>query len=126
MLSSVIASMASIGHVELFCLDTARTRDQLVAAFDFAVTTEQPGGFVWLQLGSEEILLRPSIGPPPHSSSYQESGMAIVIYTDDLEAAHNRALRAGMTIGLHDGDPCCPTFQDVDGHWFQVVEHKSA
>lgn len=117
--------MASIGHIELFCNDTARTRDQLVAAFDCDVTTEQPGGFVWLRLGHVEILLRPAQGPTPRFASYQESGIAIVIYSADFVATHNKALGAGMAIGLHDGDAKCPTFQDLDGHWFQVVEHEN-
>ncbi len=112
-----------LGHVELFCRDTAVTKRFFVEGLGFDVVVEQPGGFVWLQGGMIEILLRPNLQDLPAVPNYQSAHQALVVYTEDLGAAHRRLETAGISILGTDGSPDCLTFQDPDGRWYQLVEH---
>lgn len=108
------------GHWELFCADTARARDFYIRILGAQLLEEQEGGYVWLLLGAQELLLRP--GQPGSAADYEHSGQALVLYTEDLAAARATLTKRGLTFSGFDGHPDCPTFQDPDGHWFQLVD----
>lgn len=107
------------GHWELFCADTARARDFYERILGAQLLEEQEGGYVWLLLGAQELLLRP--GNTARTDSYGQAGQALVLYTDDLPAARAALKKRGLEFRGEDGHPDCPTFQDPDGHWFQLV-----
>jgi hypothetical protein len=50
---------------------------------------------------------------------YQNANSAIVIYTDDADAAFEMYKERGLKIAGHDTG--CPVFTDLDGNWFQLV-----
>lgn len=109
-----------LGHIELFCLDTSVTKRFFVEGLGFEIVVEQPGGFVWLQGGPIEILLRPKLADQNQTASYHQ---ALVIYTNHLNEARAKLESAGLTILGTDGSDDCLTFQDPDGQWYQLVEH---
>lgn len=114
--------MLKPGHLELFVEDPLRTRRFYAEVLGYSVTTVQEGQFVWLQLGAQEILLRP--GPrqaPPQDYDHARIGM--VLYTDDLPQAVAHLEKHGVTFcATPDG---CYTFADPDGNWFQLVDPRS-
>lgn len=112
-----------LGHIELFCLDTAVTKRFFTDGLRFSLVVEQPGGFVWLQSGPIEILLRPNLRPQAPANSYQEASQALVIYTENLNEAKLNLEAAGIEFKGTDGSPTCLTFQDPDGRWYQLVDH---
>ena len=76
-------------------------------------------------------IARQATSPPrasshsPRSTSdtperYDQSSLALVLYTDDLEGTEAKLRVAGVPFGAPDG-PGCPTFQDPDGRWIQMV-----
>lgn len=108
-----------IGHIELFVRDTRASKAFYIHSLGFELVAEQPGGFVWLELGGKELLLRPG-NPSNGPKRYQEASQALVLYTDDLSKAV-RALRdSGVQFDGDDGEGC-PTFRDPDGHWYQLT-----
>ena len=107
-----------LGHLELFVRDPLRSRRFYEEVLGFEVVAVQ-GGHVWVKSGSLEILLRP--GDHTSGSSYNSSSSAIVIYTDDLRATRTLLEQRGVTFSGNDGSDKCPTFQDPDGQWFQLV-----
>src|SRR5262245_51184505 len=110
-----------LGHIELFVQDPARSREFYLDMLEFEVIAEQGGGsFIWLKSGDREILLRRATSPPK-PESYQQSGIAFVMYTDDLAATLSKLKSRGLVPRGEDGGAKCPTFVDPDGHWFQVV-----
>lgn len=113
-----------LGHIELFCRNTLATQRFFIDGLGFEIVVEQPGGFVWLQSGSIEILLRPNLHEQSPIASYQQAHQALVIYADDLRAARARLESASIPILGTDGSPDCLTFQDPDGRWYQLVEHS--
>lgn len=108
-----------IGHIELFVRDTRASKAFYIRALGFELVAEQPGGFVWLELGGREILLRPG-KPSNMAKSYQDASIALVLYTDDLAKAVRLLRESGVEIVGNDGERCL-TFRDPDGHWFQLT-----
>jgi len=110
-----------LGHIELFVRDPQRSRDFYRDVLGFEVIDEQGRGFIWLSSGGFQILLRPAGANTTTTSTYAESAIAFVIYTDDLPATLETLASRGLIPAGHDGSLKCPTFTDPDGHWFQVV-----
>lgn len=111
-----------LGHIEHFCHDTAVTKRFFTEGLGFEIVVEQPGGFVWLQSGPIEILLRPNLQPQVPPNLYQDASQALVIYTSNLNEAKLNLEEAGIEFKGTDGSPTCLTFQDPDGRWYQLVE----
>lgn len=111
------------GHWELFCADTAKAREFYTRILGAQVLEEQDGGYVWLLLGSLEILLRPGRGES--AAAYAEASQGLVLYTEDLPGTRAALLKRGLVFSGNDGHPDCPTFRDPDGHWFQLVDPDS-
>jgi catechol 2,3-dioxygenase-like lactoylglutathione lyase family enzyme len=110
-----------LGHVELFVTDAQRSRDFYVKTLGARLVAEQGEGIVWVDLHGLEILLRKG-DPGLAASTYQSSGRALVLYTDELMATKAMLESRGLTFEGFDGAECCPTFRDPDGHWFQLVD----
>lgn len=110
----------NFGHLELFCRDTAETAAFYVRAFEFEETVKQPGGYIWLQSGAAEVLLRPG-DPGPALETYAQSSLAVVLYCNDLKAKLAELNSLGIAPAGNDGVGC-PTFRDPDGRWVQLVE----
>jgi catechol 2,3-dioxygenase-like lactoylglutathione lyase family enzyme len=109
-----------IGHVEVFVEDPVRSMAFYRDVLGFEVVEVQRGKYVWLKLADAQVLLRPGRNPV-EADEYAKSPQAIVLYTDDLNATLATLKSRGLEIRGHDGPPCCPTFTDPDGHWFQLV-----
>ncbi len=109
--------MIRIGHIERFVTDPTASRQFYCEILGFECVVSQPGGFEWVKAGDMEILLRPGT---PHASEGYRAGTATVLYADDLESYVKSLSSKGVSLTHADGDECV-TFQDPDGHWFQVV-----
>jgi catechol 2,3-dioxygenase-like lactoylglutathione lyase family enzyme len=110
-----------IGHIELFVADPMRSLAFYRDVLGFDVTEVQRESVVWLKKGDFEILLRPGNAQAP-AQRYADSSQGIVLYTDDLEGTLAELQSRGLALRGTDGPPCCPTFTDPDGHWFQLVD----
>ncbi len=110
------------GHVEVFVKDPLKSKDFYINILGFELIEVQSDKYIWLKLGDREILLRP--GFKNHSSpTYQSTNMAFVIFTDDLNETIKIYKERGLVFNGDDGN-CCPTFTDLDGNWFQLVNPK--
>jgi catechol 2,3-dioxygenase-like lactoylglutathione lyase family enzyme len=111
-----------LGHIELFVRDPLKSRDFYEKVLGFELVAVQQERFVWLNLGTCEILLRP--GNPQSVPDYISSASGLVLYTDDLEKTVETLTGRGLVFGAHEGAGNCYTFADPDGHWFQLVDPK--
>lgn len=111
-----------VGHIELFVRDPMASKRFYEEVLGFTVDQVQGEMFVWLESGNATFLLRPGPATPGDGSVYSEEAAAgIVLYTDDLDAARRRLEDRGLAFRGTDGSDACLTFQDPDGHWFQLV-----
>jgi catechol 2,3-dioxygenase-like lactoylglutathione lyase family enzyme len=87
-----------------------------------AVVAEQGGGrFLWIRLADREILLR--VGDPgPVAATYDGCGIGLVAYSSDLDVDVRRLQDAGVQCAPMPGERGCYSFQDPDGHWWQLVD----
>jgi catechol 2,3-dioxygenase-like lactoylglutathione lyase family enzyme len=108
----------TIEHIEIFVKDPKKSMKFYTDVLGFELVEVQGDKFVWLKLGEGLVLLRPGKGVE-RGSVYQNANSAIVIYTDDADAAFEMYKERGLKIaGLDTG---CPVFTDLDGNWFQLV-----
>ena len=112
----------ALGHLEFFCRDTEASRRFYEEVLGFTVVEIQ-ALCVWLRCGSIEILLRP--GEPQRARSYQQGTTCIVLYCEDLSTTLEQVVGLGLQVAGTDGAPNCPTFQDPDGRWFQLVDPRN-
>ena len=111
----------TIGHIEVFVEDPVRSMTFYRDVLGFEVLEVQQQKYVWLKLGDAQVLLRPGKNAT-RVDAYLKSPQAIVLYTNDLAGTLARLKSRGLEIRGFDGPPCCPTFTDPDGHWFQLVD----
>jgi len=111
------------GHIEIMCVNTAVARHFYETVLGCTVTAVQ-GDHIWLQLGKTEILLRPGTPPTP-ATTYQAAATGCVLYTNHLEETAAVLTERGLQFSGTDGSDHCLTFQDPDGHWFQLVNPES-
>lgn len=109
----------TLGHFELFVENPTGSIPFYRDALGFELVEVQGDKYVWLKSGESQLLLRPGANAPK-SDTYQTAAIALVMYTDDLDAATTRLGEHGVTIRGDDG-PGCLTFCDPDGHWIQLV-----
>src|SRR5947207_2148984 len=112
----------TFGHIEFFVNDPLASREFYQDILGFELVAIQNDRFVWLKLGFVEILLRPGRGDV--SPSYAQASSTIVLYTADLDSTITLLTSRGLRFSGTDGSPKCPTFQDPDGHWFQLVNPR--
>lgn len=113
-----------LGHIELFVTDPLASKEFYRGVLGFEVTEVQGGNYVWLRLGETEILLRPG-RPTQRPETYQQASSAMVLYTDNLPEVLSSLAKRGLTLAGTDGSVNCPTFTDLDGHWFQLVDPRN-
>jgi len=107
-----------IGHIELSVANPLKSKEFYVNVLGFKVVYNQDDKFLWLKLGEQEILLRPGQGIK-HSETFNRSPSNIVFYTDNLVQKRSELVERGLKfIGEDHGSP---TFSDLDGNWFQLV-----
>ena len=115
-----------VGHIELFCQDTAAVKEFYCRYLGCELEQEQEGGFVWLKSGAIEILLRPvSAGgsmEEPLSGYGQTIGSALVFYTDGVAAKEAELDELELEKSFDGGDKQCPLYRDPDGRWIQIVD----
>ncbi|MBI2921385.1 MAG: VOC family protein [Planctomycetes bacterium] len=104
-----------IGHVELTVADMERSRRFYLEALGADLVASQGPDFTWIRIGKLEFLLRK--GDPGPASPFPGRSN-IVLCMDDVPGRVERLRKSGVAIG-RDGDDF--TFQDPDGHWFQIV-----
>jgi catechol 2,3-dioxygenase-like lactoylglutathione lyase family enzyme len=110
-----------IGHLELFARDPKATADFYLDKLGFQPVVTQPGNLHWIALKDQEILVRPAGRSIDEPATYGESSIAIVLYTDGLEATTARLESVGVeTVSSH--GPGSVTFRDPDGRWIQLVD----
>lgn len=110
-----------IGHLELFVKDPLASLPFYRDTLGFDVVTVQAERFVWLKSGEQEILLRPG-RPFSTSPTYDNSRIAIVLYTDTLLDTVSALRQRGLAIACMPNEESCYTFTDPDGNWFQLVD----
>ncbi|MCE9583720.1 MAG: VOC family protein [Planctomycetes bacterium] len=109
-----------VGHLEIFVTDPSRAKEFYRNVLGFEIgDIQHEGKVVWMTKGELTILLRP--GSPAAPATYQESTVAIVLYTDDLDAEMKDLKNRGLVFKGTDGSDRCLTFTDPDGNWFQLV-----
>ena len=109
-----------LGHIELFSPNPERLGRFYIQKLGFTLVADQGQGFIWVQSGEIEILIRPG-DPMQGSDRYERTTSGLVLYTDDVAAALERLERGGVEIrGTVDSEKCY-TFTDPDGNWFQLV-----
>lgn len=111
----------TLGNIELFAADPTASKAFYMEILGFELVAEQPGPCVWLKCGNQEILLRPRRKAHP-AESYDQSRIALVLYTDSYDRAVRELVERGLRFGAPDGGDRCATFADPDGNWFQLVD----
>lgn len=106
-----------MSHIELFCRDPAATARWWMDKLGATLVADQ-SPFQWIEIGGQEILLRP--GNPKRTESYRASDLAIVFSASSLEDVARRLTAAEVIHEHGDGDECL-TLQDHDGHWIQIA-----
>lgn len=114
--------MIKLGHIELFVQDPGYSLAFYRDLLGFTVTTIQAEQFVWLQLGTHELLLRPGSGQNKASAA-GEMAMTLVLYTDAL--AETVAYLTQHGVHCQSAPDGCYLFTDPDGHWFQLVDPQT-
>jgi len=109
-----------LGHVEIFSEDIDRARAFYIDILGFDIIAEQEEMYLWLQKEKFEILIRPGQNSQP-GSTYQETNVGFVFYTDDLEYTKKELESRGLVFSGTDGGDACLVFKDPDGNWFQLV-----
>lgn len=108
-----------IGHIELFVTDPLRSMAFYRDKLGFSVTTVQAEQFVWLQLGDQELLLRPG-KTKSQSTTYDETNIGLVLYAVNFPEKMAELQAKGINfVPMSDS---CAAFTDPDGHWFQLVD----
>jgi catechol 2,3-dioxygenase-like lactoylglutathione lyase family enzyme len=111
-----------LGHIELFVRDPDAARRFYVALLGGVVVAEQGDGrFLWVRIGERELLLREG-NPGPATSSYDDAGVGLVLYSPVVDEDVARLTEAGVRCLPIDGEPGCFTLRDPDGHWWQIVD----
>ena len=110
-----------IGHIELFVADERQAVVFYRDVLGFSVVAQAPG-LAWVALDGTEILLRRREGPPLAAAGYDDATHGIVLYTDDLDGARATLEARGLAFRGWADNPNCPTFTDLDGNWFQLVD----
>lgn len=109
-----------LGHIEVFVKDPLKAKDFYVDVLGFEVEEIQQERFVWLRMGERGILLRPGKNKSK-TDKYQDTGLAFVLFTDDLDKTADKLKSKGLEFKGSDGSDRCLTFTDNDGNWFQLV-----
>src|SRR3712207_2957501 len=104
-----------LGHIEMFVKNPLQSRDFYRDVLGFQVLDVQSDQYVWLRLGEQEILLRPD-RRSERAGAYRDTGLALVLYTDDLDREVRELEARGVEFHGIDGSDRCLTFQDPDGH----------
>lgn len=107
------------GHIELFVKDPEESRDFFVNVLGFELVSDQNLQTIWVKMSNTELLLRNGKGFK--SSNYQDANVGLVIYTNDIISSKTELEERGLVFQGIDGSEKCLTFQDLDGHWFQLV-----
>jgi len=111
----------TLGHIELFVRDPARSMEFYRDVLGFELTADQGPSYFWLKSGTTEIVLRPARSSAT-APTYGDAPFGFVLYTSDLPATLEMLKNRGLTPKGTDGSPNCPTFVDPDGHWIQIVD----
>ena len=112
-----------LGHIEIFVNEPLRSKEFYINILGFELIEIQHEKFVWLKKRESVILLRPGINHIIHKT-YQETDIAFVMYTDNIENALADLKSSNIEIKGSDGDGCY-TFTDPDGNWIQLVDPSS-
>lgn len=107
-----------IGHIELFVRDPKKASNFYIKKLGFSLESDQ-GEYVWVKLDNIELLLRP--GKAISSQSYENTSIALVLYTNDLKKSEKELMERGIEFAGFDQSKNCLTFKDLDGHWWQLV-----
>jgi catechol 2,3-dioxygenase-like lactoylglutathione lyase family enzyme len=109
-----------LGHIEIFVGNVREARDFYENVLGFSTTKIQGDGYVWMEKDGQEFLLRQDSGLK-RSGNYGDSGLAIVLYTNDLQRDLKFLTSKGVEVKRFDGSENCPTFTDPYENWFQLV-----
>jgi catechol 2,3-dioxygenase-like lactoylglutathione lyase family enzyme len=112
------------GHIELFVRDplaSLRFYERIPGCK--LVEVQGGGASVWIAFGEIQVLLRRG-NPQTASDKYQTAEAGIVLYTDNFDEETSTLLDRGLKFSGDDGSDREPTFTDLDGHWFQIVDPR--
>ena len=108
------------GHIEIFVKDPLKSKDIYCDILGFQIKDIQQNKYVWLKNDQIELLLRPK-NKDIKIDSYQDTNIALVFYTDNLNETVNELRSKGVIFKGTDLSEKCLTFTDPDGNWFQLV-----
>lgn len=112
-----------LGHIEVFVKNPIEAKDFYIKVLGFELVEIQHDEYVWLKMGEKVLLLRPGENKSK-TFTYQQTGLAFVLYTDDFDTTVNELKSKGLIFKGTDGSDRCFTFTDPDGNWFQLVNPK--
>lgn len=110
-----------LGHVELFVRDLGAARVFYRDVLGLEDVTPDVEHVAWMKAGAMELLLRPG-RPAQAPAVYDQATSGLVFYCEDLEATAGALRERGLVFRGMDGSSKCLTFQDPDGHWYQLVD----
>jgi catechol 2,3-dioxygenase-like lactoylglutathione lyase family enzyme len=109
-----------LGHFEIFVREPVKTGEFYQQILGFELDEIQAGKYVWLNKNNVTVLLRPG-NPKNESKAYQQTSIAMVMYSEDAEQAVRELKEKGVEFKGDDG-PGCYTFCDPEGNWIQLVK----
>jgi len=113
-----------LGHFEIYVNDVMKAKAFYENVLGFRLVVVQGDKYVWLERDGVEFLLKPE-RKAPRPPRYQEAGSGIVLYCDNLAKTRSELESKGLKFLGTDGSDHCLTFTDLDGNWFQLVEHTT-
>jgi catechol 2,3-dioxygenase-like lactoylglutathione lyase family enzyme len=114
-----MATAMRIGQIELFVADPILSAVFWRSTLGFRIIDVESDDLVRIDCGGVEVVLRRG-RPTRVAVSYRDATDALVLYTDDLDAAAARLCEAGVLFEGNDGSDSSLTFRDPDGNWLRM------
>ncbi len=106
-------SRLKLGHIEIFVRDLAVATRFYVDVLGFTHNRPEVAHVAWIQLGDQEILLRPG-EPVTGVEQYADARCGLVLYTVGLDETRSALEARGLRFSGTDGSERCLTFTDPE------------
>lgn len=121
-----VTGKLTVGHLELFVRDALKARKFYCEVLGAELVAIQKDRFVWVKLGTLEILLRPRphASSRPRAASFLDADSNVTLYSSHVDEVAGRLRSNGVTVSAPEDDPGALVFEDGDGNWFQLVDPR--